>query len=211
MGTRDDFLAAARVAAALLREPAVAEAWDGPSALPEFSVGGLAGHLGFQIAGLAALLAEPPGDEEPVSLLDHYGRSSWLGAGPDAEINVRIRGGGERAAQGGPEALAARVDAALAELSAGLPAAAERPVPLRLWGAWSLMLDDLLVTRMLELVVHADDLAVSAGVPEPVFPDEAVATVVGLLARLAVRRHGPVAVVRALSRAERAPATIAAL
>jgi hypothetical protein len=34
--------------------------------------------------------------------------------------------------------------------------------------------------------------------------------VVVLHARLAVRRHGPDAVVRALSRAERAPATIAA-
>jgi len=35
-------------------------------------------------------------------------------------------------------------------------------------------------------------------------------TVVALLARLAVRRHGPVAVIRSLSRAERAPASVAA-
>jgi hypothetical protein len=34
--------------------------------------------------------------------------------------------------------------------------------------------------------------------------------VIDLLARLAVRRHGPTAVLRALSRAERAPGTISA-
>ncbi len=34
--------------------------------------------------------------------------------------------------------------------------------------------------------------------------------VLGLLTRLAVRRHGPTAVLRALCRSERAPATIAA-
>jgi hypothetical protein len=40
--------------------------------------------------------------------------------------------------------------------------------------------------------------------------EQATDTVLTLLTRLAARRHGPAAVLRALSRAERAPATIAA-
>ncbi|HEY1178677.1 MAG TPA: hypothetical protein VGF17_21185, partial [Phytomonospora sp.] len=69
---------------------------------------------------------------------------------------------------------------------------------------------DLLVTRMMELVVHADDLAVSVGVPTPRFGESTVDTVLRLLTRLAVRRHGPTALLRSFSRAERAAKSIAA-
>ncbi len=79
------------------------------------------------------------------------------------------------------------------------------------WTGWELTLDDLLVTRMMEIVVHADDLAVSVGAPTPDFPDSVLDPALALLCRLAVRRHGSVAVLRALSRSERAPATISAL
>jgi len=210
-GTRGDFLSTARSAAGLLRDPAVVDAWSGPSALPEFTVGGLAGHLAYQILAVPPALAEPVPQEETISLLDHYGRVAWIGASLDEEINVRIRRGGERVAAEGPEALAARVDAAIGELSGSLETAADRPVRIPLWGPWSLRLDDLLITRMMELAVHADDLAVSVGVATPELPQSAVDTVVDLLSRLAVRRHGATAVLRALSRAERAPATIAAI
>jgi hypothetical protein len=109
----------------------------------------------------------------------------------------------------GPVALAARVDSAIAELTERLAAVANRPVRIPLWGPWSLLLDDMLVTRMMELAVHCDDLAVSVGIAPPALPQNAVHAVIDLLSRLAVRRHGAVNVLRALSR-ERAPATIAA-
>ena len=78
-------------------------------------------------------------------------------------------------------------------------------------GPWSLTLEDFLTTRMLEITVHCDDLVYSVGVETPPQPPEAIAAVVTLLARLAVRRHGSTAVLRALSRTERAPGTIAAI
>jgi hypothetical protein len=62
----------------------------------------------------------------------------------------------------------------------------------------------------MELAVHSDDLAVSVDLATPALPPSAVETVVDLLSRLSVLRHGPTAVLRALSRAERAPTTIAA-
>ncbi|WP_020673408.1 maleylpyruvate isomerase N-terminal domain-containing protein [Amycolatopsis nigrescens] len=209
-GTRDDFLSTARSAANLLREPAVAGAWREPSALPEFSVAGLAGHLAYQILAIPQILAEPVPREPTISLLEHYGRVAWIDGALDDEINVRIRDGGEQVAAEGPEALAARVDAVVGELAVSLASVEDRSVRIAFWGPWSLPLDDMLITRMMELAVHSDDLAVSVGVATPELPQGAVDTVIDLLSRLAVRRHGPTGVLRALSRAERAPATIAA-
>jgi len=77
-------------------------------------------------------------------------------------------------------------------------------------GPWSLTLDDFLVTRMMEITVHSDDLAASVGIPTPELAESVTAPVLDLLVRLSVRRHGQTAVVRALSRAERAPTTISA-
>lgn len=210
-GTRDDFIATARAVAPLFRDPAVTAAWGGPSALAEFSVGGLAGHLAYQVLALPGVLAAPEPTEPVITLMEHYGRVAWIGADLDAEINVRIRRGGDEIGAEGPEALAERYDAAVDDLAAGLPAAApDRTARISLWGPWSMRLDDLLVTRMMELAVHADDLAVSVGAETPPLPPTAVETVVDLLSRLALRRHGPTAVLRALSRAERAPDTITA-
>jgi hypothetical protein len=58
--------------------------------------------------------------------------------------------------------------------------------------------------------VHSDDLALSVGLATPPLPPEVLDPVFTLLTGLAVRRHGPTAVLRALSRSERAPATISA-
>ncbi|MFC7383964.1 maleylpyruvate isomerase N-terminal domain-containing protein [Sphaerisporangium rhizosphaerae] len=209
-GIKDDFLSAARAAVGLLREPAVAGAWKEPSALPEFAVSGLAGHLAYQIFVVRQVLAGPVPSEETIPLLEHYKRARWVGASVDDEFNVGIRLGGEEVAAEGAAALADRAASAVEELADVLPGTADRTVRMPIWGPWSLTLDDLLVTRLMELAVHSDDLAVSVGVPTPELPESAVETVVGLLSRLAVRRHGATAVLRALSRAERAPATIAA-
>jgi hypothetical protein len=209
---RAAYLEAAAIAAGLLRDPAVAERWTRPSALAGFTVGGLAAHLGAQVFNVKAVLAaDLPADARRLTLPEHYGTVAWIGADIDTEANVAIRAGGEKAAADGPAALASRVEAAVAELRAVLPAErGDRPVLLP-WTGWALTLDDLLVTRMMEIAVHGDDLAVSVDVPTPTFPDAVFEPVVALLAGLAARRHGQVALLRALSRAERAPATVSAL
>jgi hypothetical protein len=78
------------------------------------------------------------------------------------------------------------------------------------WQGWALRATDLLTTRMMEMVVHGDDLAASLGVETPEFPAEVAERVLGLLSRVAVRRHGQAAVVRALSRPQRAPTSVSA-
>ena len=210
MSTREAFLTAAESAAKMLDQPAVAVAWTEPSALTGFTVGGLAEHLATQILFVLRTLRQPAPHGEPVSLLGHYDRVTWIGADLDAEVNVAIRRGGEDAAVEGAAALVSRTHATVRELCDLLPAEPADRVVQPPSGPWGLRLDDLLVTRMMEIAVHSDDLAVSVGIATPQLPARVLDPVLKLLADLAVRRHGAVALLRALSRSERAPATISA-
>jgi hypothetical protein len=208
---RTAYLDAARSALALLGDPAVAAAWDAPSALAEFQVSGLAGHLAYQILSAPTVLSAEGPDSRPIALLDHYARAPWVLAGVEAEANVNIRRGSDALAASGIDTLAADVAAVLDQLADVLPKEPADRVVYLPWTSWSLTLDDFLTTRMMEIAVHSDDLAVSVSLDAPPLPDDVLAPVLGLLSSLAVRRHGQAAVLRALSRAERAPATIAAI
>jgi Mycothiol maleylpyruvate isomerase N-terminal domain len=208
--TRDAFVQAAAPAAALLRDPAVAASWDSASVLREFSVAGLAGHLARQVLAVPRVLAQPVPADQPVSLLDHYALVSWIDAGPDDEANVDIRRSGEDEAADGAAALAAKTGVAVDAAGSALPAEPAGRLVRPSWVSWTLTLDDFLITRMMEIAVHSDDLALSVGVVTPALSPAVLDPVLELLTRLAVRRHGPTAVLRALSRSERAPGTIAA-
>jgi hypothetical protein len=206
---RDAFLKSSEAALGLLREPALAERWSKPSTLPDFSTGGLARHLANQITRTLTYLAAAPGDSA-ISVLDHFTGNAWVTSGVDSADNIDIRHRSEQdAAATTPEELADDVDAALRELQTVLPAqSADRIVDLDDWG---LTVNDFLLTRVLELVVHTDDLAVSLDIPTPPMPEHATEATIQLLSRIAAWRHGPLSVVRALARQERAPASIAAL
>ncbi|NBF00169.1 hypothetical protein FE391_42895 [Nonomuraea sp. KC401] len=208
--SRQSYLVAATSAVSLLRHPAVSTSWDKPSALTEFSVAGLAGHLAHQLVRVGDVLPPDGEVQEPIDLIEHYSRSPWVQAGLDHESNLSIRRGGEAAAADGAEALADKAQALLDHQSAALPAEPADRVVLLPWAGWSLRLDDFLLTRLVELVVHSDDLAASVGLDTPELPPAVNEPVVELLARLAVHRHGATAVIRTLSRAERAPAAISA-
>jgi hypothetical protein len=204
------FLVAARSCRALVAERSVGDSWTQPSALPGFTVGGLACQLGAQVPMAAGLLTAPAPDGPVVSAVEHYARASWVEADRDDAVNVAIRDGGEHRAREGAGALLAAVDEAIAALDAGLPAAdLGRPVPTPA-GPWALPLGDALLTRAMEIAVHSDDLAVSVGLPTPSLPAEVIDPVLCLLAFVAARRHGQATLLRALTRAERAPASISA-
>lgn len=211
MTARDNFIGAADVAVALLGDPAVAARWSEPSALAKLSVGGLAAHLARQVTRVLEVLDAPVPAGPPIPVIDHYRQSAWVGADVDSQANAGIRDRSEQDAEAGASAVLAGATEALAELRRRLPAEpADRVVGVP-WMGWSLTLDDFLLTRMLEISVHSDDLAVSVGVATPSLPAGVIEPVLDLLCRLAVHRHGVTAVLRALSRAERAPATIAAI
>ena len=211
-GTEAAYLDAARSAVDLLAHPAVAERWTDPSALAGMGVGALAAHLGSEVLLVRDALTDPSArvDEEPVPLLEHYRRSAWVGADVDDDANVSIRAGAERAAAPGPAELLAEVRTALTVVVRLLDEGAAPAVVRMPWWGWALSFDDFLVTRMMEIAVHSDDLAVSLDVEPPALPPAVLEPVLALLVGVSVLRHGQPAVVRALSRAERAPGSIAA-
>jgi uncharacterized protein (TIGR03083 family) len=207
---QDSYLAVADAAAKLLADPAVADAWDRPSALAGYTVSGLAGHLAGQVNVVAKVLDGPAPDTEPISLLDYFLQSKWIDADHDGDVHRGIRNSGAQYAAVGPRMLAAQAAEVLDRLRRDLPGQPQQRVVQFPWGPPSLRLDDLLTNRMMELVVHLDDLAVSVGVPTPDVPVPATDAVIGILATLAARKHGAMPIVRALTRNERAQASIAA-
>ena len=207
---RDAYREAARCARTLLADSRVARTWAAPSALAGFTVGGLAAHLAAQIHAVAAALDAGQGQYPTIPVLEHYARARWVGAGPDAEINVLIREQGQDAAGLGFAALLERADLALADLTARLPDVPEDRTVQPPAGPWTLTFDDFLLTRMMEISVHCDDLAASIGAEPPDLPDAVIQPVLALLATLAARRHGQSRVLRALTRAERAEGSISA-
>lgn len=202
------FPVAASVALDLIRRREVRERWLMASALPKMSVGALACHLGRQVTRAAELLPTAT-DVAPLECVEeHYHRAAWvMSTSPDDASNDRSTDDAEAVL--GLAALADRSAEALEEVRCLLVARDAADVVLIPWQGWSLRRDDFLLTRMLEIVVHTDDLALSVDVRTPEFPAEVFAPVRDLLVRLAVKRHGQSRVIGALSRSERTQ-TIAA-
>lgn len=187
------------IALDLIRRAEVAERWSRPSALPRMSVGALACHLGRQSVRAAELLPMAT-DLPPLESADtHYGRAAWVrSSSPDDPANDRSTDDAE--AELGAAALDGRAAGALETVRRLLATGAAADVVPIPWQGWSLRRDDFLLTRLLEIVVHTDDLAVSIGIPTPEFADEVFAPVRDLLVRLAVGRHGQSALISTLAR-----------
>jgi hypothetical protein len=198
---RSTFLDTITAVRPVIASPQIAAHWDEPSALPEFSVSGLAGHLVRATGSVDAYLNRPaPEQEVPISAAAYY--TMVLDADISSSMNVSIRQRGEEQAAGGQERLIAELDQLSARLRDRLP---REPADrlLRVYGDLVLRLDDYLLTRIVELVVHADDLAVSVGIDLPALPPAALQIAITTLTDMARHRHGDLAVLRALSRRER--------
>lgn len=207
MSIRSTFLESAAAARSLLADPAVAARWEEPSSLEGMTVGALAGHLLRSMTTLAGYLAEPPAGFEDLAdpagyLLSIDGLSSADGPDLDSDLHRAIRQRATDTAQNGPGQVLARWDAAAEELSGRL-ATEPRTRTVRVLNGRIMLVDDYLVTRLIEMLIHADDLAVSIGAETPAFPAAAWQRVIETLVEVAVRRHGAPAVARAMTRTER--------
>ncbi|MFL1906115.1 maleylpyruvate isomerase N-terminal domain-containing protein [Streptomyces tauricus] len=208
MSLKNAYLETAAQAVAMLDAPEVAASWEKPSALAQWTVSGLAGHLAYQIFRVDPALEGPASEQEPIPVLEHYARAVWVDAPLDGEISSGIRAKGEGISSEGVRLLVERVHAALDQQRTDLGEVHDDWMVFMPQTGWALSLDDFLLTRLVELAVHMDDLAVSVGLGAPELPGSALDPVVALLTGLAVRRHGQAALLRALTRAERAPAAI---
>lgn len=196
------FLSAADSTRPLLDLPDLEEAWDRPSALERMTVGQLTAHLSRAVTVVPGYLdtdAPPPFQDAPGYFLAIFPK---VDTDLDSEVATAVRARATVEAGEGAQAVRAAWDRAREDLQVRLETEEPgRGIAVR---GSSMQVEDYLVTRLVELVVHADDLAASLEVAGPRFDPAVTGTVIDCLTRIASRRHSPVAVVRALTRVERA-------
>jgi hypothetical protein len=200
------FAAAGAATAAVVGSPEVRAAWDEPSALAGYRVGELAAHTLLATARLETVLAEdPPASPVVVDLVGFYGPNRVEDpADTDAGLHPLIRAAAVHVAGRGHAAVTGELHGVLDRVRpAVLAAEPDRLVSVVNVRRGVTRLDTYLRTRVVELVVHGDDLAVSVGLASEA-PPAAVDVTLGVCLELARARSGDLAVVRALVRRERA-------
>jgi len=196
---------AAEQAAELIGTDAVRDRWDEPSALDGMTVGALAAHLHRATGAVIAYLdrSDPERRITDVAADDLLTKSTYFHAAVDSPVHERIKEVSATEAAAGHAELAAASRQLATDLAVRLPAESEE----RLIGALGgrvLTLDDFCRTRMIETLMHIDDLAHSVGLPTPAVDPAGTAEVIEIIVDIARHLHGDWAVIHALARAERA-------
>lgn len=193
----------------LLQQSArLAERFEGPSALAEFSVRGLAGHLRRAMTMVEAYLDQPAPAGDVAGSVEHVSAPAYFASvlpadrDLDSDFHRAIRQRGLETAPERPD----EFSLVWAESAGNLITRLDQEPADRLvqvFGGVVLTLDEYLATRLVELVVHADDLAVSLDVAPALLSPAVTGLVITTLVEVARLRHGDAAVVRALCRRER--------
>jgi Mycothiol maleylpyruvate isomerase N-terminal domain len=182
----------------LALSPELSARWEQESCLPEMSVRSLAGHLIARTGGavLDYLDADLPVGVEPIDAPAYY--ATVLNGLDDQQVRVR----GEEAAPDGANGLLEKYEGIVADLG---PRLEDEPSDrlMKVFGGLVMRMDDYLVTRICEILVHADDLAISLDMEPPEFPQLAWDLTFDHLLEVARMRHGDNAVLMSLTRRER--------
>ena len=202
---RDVFFAATSSVGDLIASPTVGYHWGEWSRLEGFTVGGLSGHIVRSVQVLLDLLERPlPQGARVVTPAELLGVKRPKGPVLDDPVAESIVDDGENRAESGQGAvvktfrdLVSRAELVLGDLTATTIIPTIRiPDGITSLGIY-------LTTRVVELVVHGDDLVSSVRIEwQP--PFEAGALAIGMLVHIAYAQHGAVEVLRVLARSERA-------
>jgi hypothetical protein len=169
--------------------------------LPRMTVGAVAGHLFLIVRRIDKHLDEP----EPEATADRpAGSYRWLRVERPEDLDRAdhraVRDDGDHVAAWGWQAVESAYTARVAKLADRLSARRPQTVALET----SLMdFRAYLATRVVELLVHADDLAVSVSLPPPPLPRNAATVAIDVLIDAARSIHGDLGVLRSLTRAGR--------
>jgi hypothetical protein len=192
--------------AELFRRPEVAAAWGEPSRVERYSVGGLAGHLVRAVERTFTALDDPIRAPEgrPALLTDWYLQNRVASAADlDDAIASFLRADGEQMGAPGPETLSEQLLDLRARIGDRLAAEPADRAVSGLRTELPVRLTDYLASRVVEVVVHADDVAVSAGSTMPEFSVSVYDVVLGFCLAGARQRGTDLEVLRAMTRAER--------
>jgi hypothetical protein len=196
---REQFLAGADVVLAAVADPRVGVAWERPSVLADQTIGSLAGHLARGGVWVVGDYLDVPIADGPVT----FGTAAEYFAGVTDLLteadHTAIRQRGAKVASMGHAAVVARLRTAVADLTGRL---ADQPPDrtIAVYGGSSMALDDYLRTRIVEQVVHLDDLSRSLDIEPWPNPPDAEAIVLACGAEIGRLRRGGPAMIRALFR-----------
>jgi uncharacterized protein (TIGR03083 family) len=195
----------------LARAQEVGDAWEADSVLPGYSVGGLTAHVAQGIGWLAAIAAQEPADIDDLRVVQPGGYFAVLKREPDPPADENhdaiVSMGNAAAARGWQPTVEHLGSTGIRARTAVAGGDIDRIVDLRPTLPFGTSLRTFIATRVVELVVHGDDLAVSVGQDGLAPGDSAFRVAAELLVVTAVQ-HDPLAVMRALSRRERAPGDV---
>lgn len=195
---------AAERAAELVASPEVSARWNEPSALDGMTVGALAAHLIRATGATLAYLDRTDPSAQPEALLT---KVTYFHAAIDSPIHDQIKAvSATEALVGHPELVAKS-----RQLAQDLAVRLRAEPPDRLVGALGqrmLTLDDFCRTRMIETLMHIDDLAHSVGLPTPDLGPDGTGEVIDIIVGIARHLHGDWAVIHALARAERSTTNV---
>jgi hypothetical protein len=192
----------------VIQSDQVEAAWAAPSALARMSTGAVAAHAVTSVLRLEQQLTQEdePGDRRRVEIPEFYGPNRMDGPEDDDPLFVALRDGAEKLAAKGRSAVLKQCARSVAVLRELLPhCAAARAVSLLRVPDGQVTLSTYLRTRILEVMVHGDDIV--ASVPEwsgPEPPAAAVRVCLGVCLELAEARAGGMEALRSFTRAERA-------
>ena len=190
----------------ILARSEVTEAWSEPSAVADYTVGGIAAHAVHSVLWLEQLLRDSePAGLRPVTVAEFFGSNRVDGSVDGDPFSASLRAAAEAFALTGAPLVVAACTASRDELVGLLASAsADRAVPVIRVPGGRVSLQDYLRTRVLEVVVHADDVASSVPgliVADP--PPAALNVSLGVCLEMAQSRGGGVGTLRAFTRAER--------
>ena len=191
---------AVEAAASLLADPIIAARWDEPSALDGMTVGALSAHLVRAAGATIAYLDRTDPDRRPDDEL--LTPVTYFHAAIASPIHEQIKAVSADESAIGSVAIAQKcrtLAVALRQRLASEPA--DRLIAAL--GGRMLLLDDFCRTRLIEVLLHLDDLVASVGVERPSVDPASTAIVIDILVGIARDQWGDWAVLHALSRAER--------
>ena len=191
---------AVEAAEELMSRPSIGTAWNTPSALEGMTVGSLAAHLVRAAGATIAYLDRTPVDSQPED--DLLTPVTYFHAAVDSPIHDQVKQVSADESAIGHQATAAKCADLATELRRRL---AHEPADrfVGALGGRMLTLDDFCRTRLIEVLLHLDDLAVSVGEPRPETDPLGVSIVIDIVGSIARHVHGDWKVVYALARSER--------
>lgn len=208
--TRHTFLSTARAVIEMVEDDRVARRWPEPSVLTGYTVGGLAAHLCRAVSTPNGYIDGPlPGGDPTVTGAAGYFRAALGDHDPvDSEMHLGVRQRSDDMAASGYSAVLDSTRAAYQSLVGRLEVEAGSRL-IEVFGGAVMAVDDYLETRIVELAIHADDLAASCPGLDVSVPAETWAVARRVVAELAALKAGDRGFVLGLSRAERAQRPLA--